>query len=201
MPKQARSQKRYEEILDAAANLFLKKGFDGTTTNEIASWADISIGSVYQYFKNKEDIVAALTERYVEDLRAVTDHIMETEVTDLSTRPAIDRLLDPIVKFHSSHPEFRSLWLASEFNRELRGPMLLMDKEVVRRVEGLLQSRSPGISRERAHMVVTVMYIGLKALLALIGRSEDPAFKHQAAAEVKRMLTAYVDDIIREQKD
>ena len=49
-------------------------------------------------------------------------------------------------------------------------------------------------------MVVTVMYLGLKALLALIGRSEDPAFKHQASAEVKRMLTAYVDDIIREQQ-
>jgi AcrR family transcriptional regulator len=197
---QERSRKRYEEILDVAANLFLEKGFEGTTTNEIASRAGIPIGSVYQYFKNKEAIVAALSERYVEALRVVTDRVMDTEVTDLSTGPAIDRLFDPIVTFHASHPEFRSLWLASEFHRELRGPMILMDKEVLSRVEAILKLRAPGISPERARMVVTVIYLGLKALLALMGRSEDPAFRQQAAAEVKRMLTVYVDDIVREQK-
>jgi len=200
MPKQERSRKRYEEILDVAASLFLHKGFDGSTTNEIAAQADISIGSVYQYFENKEAIVAALTERYTESLREVTDRVMGTEVNDLSTAPAIDLLFDPIVEFHAAHPEFRALWLASEFNRALRAPLLGMDREVLRRVEGLLQSRAPGISKERAHMVVTVLYLGLKALLALMGRSEDPEFRRKASAEVKRMLTVYVDDIIREQE-
>ena len=52
-PKQERSQERYAKILDTAANLFLDKGFDGTTTNEIARRAEISIGSLYQYFDNK----------------------------------------------------------------------------------------------------------------------------------------------------
>lgn len=54
VPKQERSRRRVEEILDAAANLFLTNGFERTTTNEVAERAGISIGSVYQYFENKE---------------------------------------------------------------------------------------------------------------------------------------------------
>ena len=47
-------------------------------------------------------------------------------------------------------------------------------------------------------MVVTVMHLTLKGLLALLGRTENPKFKNDAAAEVKRMMTAYVDDVIKE---
>jgi AcrR family transcriptional regulator len=64
VPKQERSRKRYEEILDAAANLFLEKGFDSATTNEMADRAGVPIESLCQYFENKEAIVAALIERY-----------------------------------------------------------------------------------------------------------------------------------------
>ena len=70
-PKQARSQKRYDDILDIASNLFLEKGFNSTTTNEIARRAGISIGSLYQYFNNKEAIVDALKTRYTEVLKEV----------------------------------------------------------------------------------------------------------------------------------
>ena len=89
IPKQERSRKRYESILAVAAKVFFEKGFDGATTNEIASLAGLPIGSVYRYFKNKEAIVAALSDRYAEILRAVTDRVIETEVAGLSTRPAI----------------------------------------------------------------------------------------------------------------
>ena len=82
-PKQARSQERFDKILDTAANLFAKKGFEATTTNEIAKEAAISIGSVYQYFDDKKGIAEALTARYVEALREVTDAVMVTDVADL----------------------------------------------------------------------------------------------------------------------
>ncbi|UCG51678.1 MAG: TetR/AcrR family transcriptional regulator [Candidatus Latescibacterota bacterium] len=199
-PKQARSRERYKKILDTAANLFFEKGFDGATTNEIAHRAGISIGSLYQYFDNKEAIVAALTDRYVEALKDVTVDVITTDVEDLPTAPAVDRLLDPILKFHSAHPEFRPLWLGAEVSQELKDSMQAMDDEVVRRVGALLEARAPKIPRERARMVVTVMHLGLKSLLGLFGRSDTPRLKALAAAEMKRMFTAYVDQVIREQE-
>lgn len=51
-------------ILSAAARVLVKHGYDDTSTNRIAEVAGVSVGSLYQYFPNKEAIVAALIERH-----------------------------------------------------------------------------------------------------------------------------------------
>lgn len=199
VPKQSRSQERFDKIIEVAANLFLERGFDGTTTNEIARQADISIGSLYQYFNNKESIVAALSDRYVEAFREVTADVIRTDVAEMSTEAAVDALLDPILEFHLSFPEFRMLWLGTEVSPELRANLQAMDDELTGRVEELLKARIPSISSEDAKIVVTAMNVAVKSLLALLGRSESVSFKARAATEIKRMLTLYIDDVIREQ--
>ncbi len=55
---------RRNEILDAANELFGKKGFDGTSTNDILEKVGIARGTLYYHFKSKEDIMDALIERY-----------------------------------------------------------------------------------------------------------------------------------------
>jgi len=50
-------ERRRRQIADAAVRLFTKKGFHKTTTRQIARAADISIGSLYEYFNCKEDIL------------------------------------------------------------------------------------------------------------------------------------------------
>ena len=197
VPKQARSQERYDKILEKAAKLFLDNGFDGTTTNEIARHADISIGSLYQYFDSKKAIVAALTGRYVEALKEVTSDLA-TDTAVLPTDAAVDRLLNPILRFHLSYPEFSSLWLNAEVSPPLKAAMQAMDKEVLGRAHELLEARVPGIPTGQAWMIVTVLELAVKSLLGLVGRSDDPAFQAQAATETKRMLIAYIEDVVRE---
>ena len=198
-PRQNRSQKRFDRIVETAANLFLERGFDGTTTNEIASQAEISIGSLYQYFENKEAIVEALAKRYVAALHEVAADVVASDVQGLSTADAVDMLLDPILKFHLSHPEFRTLWLTAEISPELRSSLRAMDQEVLGRVAGLLDARVTGLPPKRAQIIVAVMEIALKSLLALVGPSHSTGMKAQTATEFKRMLTLYIDDIVREQ--
>ena len=50
-------ERRRRQIADAAVRLFIKKGFHKTTTRQIARAAEISIGSLYEYFNCKEDIL------------------------------------------------------------------------------------------------------------------------------------------------
>lgn len=59
-PQQRRSREKYEKILVAAARLFAEKGADATTTTEIAAGAGVSIGTVYSYFKDKQQILLSL---------------------------------------------------------------------------------------------------------------------------------------------
>ena len=199
VPKQARSQERFDQILDVAAKLFSEKGFDATTTNEIARRAGVSIGSVYQYFDDKEAIVEDLADRYVEALRVVTNGLLTTDIANLSTVEAVDRLLDPILEFHSNHPAFSPLWLGAEVSSELKTSMGSMDIEVLARVEELIKGGIPGISHERALMVATSIQAAVKSLLGILSRTDDAEFRQETTSETKRMLVAYLEDVIRRQ--
>lgn len=62
-PKQQRSEQTVDAVLEAAAQVLQKEGEAGFTTNRIAEKAGFGIGTLYQYFPNKNSIIAALAER------------------------------------------------------------------------------------------------------------------------------------------
>lgn len=62
------SEIRRAEIMDAAMLLFMEKGYANTTTQDIVDKVNISRGLLYYHFKNKEDILYCLVERYSEKL-------------------------------------------------------------------------------------------------------------------------------------
>lgn len=55
-----RSSNRQQEILDAAMTVFLRKGFSGSTTREIAKEAGVAEGTIFRYFKTKKDLLLEL---------------------------------------------------------------------------------------------------------------------------------------------
>lgn len=70
-PSQARGKERVRQILAAALELFKERGLDEVTTNDIADRARVPIGSLYRYFPNKDSILVALTELYVDDVSKI----------------------------------------------------------------------------------------------------------------------------------
>ena len=66
-PSQARSRALVDDLLEAAARVFDARGYDATTTNEVAEVAGVSVGSLYQYFPNKDALLAALASRHLEE--------------------------------------------------------------------------------------------------------------------------------------
>jgi AcrR family transcriptional regulator len=63
-PQQQRSRLMVERIVDAGSAVLIQQGYDGATTNRIAEAAGISPGSLYQYFPNKEAIIAEVVEAF-----------------------------------------------------------------------------------------------------------------------------------------
>ena len=63
--RQQRSRETVERILEAAAHIFNERGYTEATTNEIADEADVSIGSLYQYFPNKDALLLALAHKHI----------------------------------------------------------------------------------------------------------------------------------------
>lgn len=63
LPIQERSQQKIELIFEAATRIIQKQGLVALTTNAIAAVSGVSIGTLYQYFSNKEEIIAQLGQR------------------------------------------------------------------------------------------------------------------------------------------
>jgi AcrR family transcriptional regulator len=67
-PRQRRSAETVDRILDAAARIFDERGYRATTTNHVAEAAGVSIGSLYQYFPNKDALLVALAEHHIDEV-------------------------------------------------------------------------------------------------------------------------------------
>ncbi|WHU48210.1 TetR/AcrR family transcriptional regulator [Gordonia sp. L191] len=77
-----------EEILDAAGELFVRHGYSGTSTRMIADAVGIRQASLYHYFKNKDDILAALLDTTVVGSLETARELLDSDA------PALDRLLE-----------------------------------------------------------------------------------------------------------
>lgn len=75
-----------ESIVHATTRVLLKEGYEACTTNRVAEAAGVSIGSLYQYFPNREALVVAVMERYQGELReAMVARLAELAGADLET--------------------------------------------------------------------------------------------------------------------
>ncbi|MBX3446141.1 MAG: TetR/AcrR family transcriptional regulator [Parvibaculaceae bacterium] len=69
-PKQARSRASFDAILEGAARLLRRQGYEALTTNRIAAEAGVGIATLYEFFPNKEAIVAELVARLMAKVEA-----------------------------------------------------------------------------------------------------------------------------------
>ncbi|WP_202968847.1 MULTISPECIES: TetR/AcrR family transcriptional regulator [unclassified Pseudonocardia] len=69
-PRQERSRRMVERIVEAGREVLVARGYDGASTNRIAEAAGISPGSLYQYFPDKDAVLAEVLDRYLDGMEA-----------------------------------------------------------------------------------------------------------------------------------
>jgi AcrR family transcriptional regulator len=103
-PTQARSEATVDAILGATARVLARDGYDKLSTNRVALQAGVSIGSLYQYFPNKEALVAALVDKHRAEMMKVFFDRM-AEVRELPVREAARVLVRALVEAHAADPK------------------------------------------------------------------------------------------------
>lgn len=102
-PRQVRAELTRERILTAAAHVFAEYGYAAGTTNRIAEQARMSIGSLYQYFPNKDAILAELLVRHID--RGAWTGADELDMTPGSLKGAIRSLVRDAIDHHRDDPQ------------------------------------------------------------------------------------------------
>jgi AcrR family transcriptional regulator len=102
-PKQERSQATVEAILTATAHILTELGYDRFNTNRVAELAGVSIGSLYQYFPNKEALILALAEQHASEMVALAQHHLEA-LGDCSISEVVSRVIKAAFAAHAVNP-------------------------------------------------------------------------------------------------
>ena len=105
-PRQHRSKATVDSILEATARVLKKDGFDGLTTNAVAEAAGVSIGSLYQYFPNKEALVAAMVETHLDARNATTVGELQ-RVAMLPLAQAVRAMIELTIENYRKDPELK----------------------------------------------------------------------------------------------
>lgn len=98
-PRQSRSQATVTAILDATARILVERGYAAASTNAVAERAGVSVGSLYQYFPNKEALVSALHTRHGEQMMEVIQRAL-TKAMDATLEDALSGLIEATVEAH-----------------------------------------------------------------------------------------------------
>jgi AcrR family transcriptional regulator len=107
-PQQDRSRMTVEAILEATARILTEEGYHKANTNRIAELAGISIGSLYQYFPNKESLMAALMEQHSNEIA----ELVESKLQDLFDAPletAVPELVKAVIAAHAINPRLHQV--------------------------------------------------------------------------------------------
>jgi AcrR family transcriptional regulator len=182
--RQARGERRIAQLLDAAAQVFAAEGYVAATMNAVAAVAEVSPGTLYQFFPNKESMAEALAEHYLDALTVAQNQAAALEITACPLDDVIDGMVDPAIEICLANPGFEPLFSWSE---RLRGA-------VVDRVDATIARRVPEIDPSRRRLIALVTVRIFAALLPpiLAGAGRERA---EFTRELKRVLRAYLLDI------
>ncbi|MEM9775866.1 MAG: TetR/AcrR family transcriptional regulator [Chloroflexota bacterium] len=151
LPKQARSRKRYDHMLTTAADLFARNGVAQVTTNHIAAEAGVSIGSVYQFFPNKEAMIEALIERYMTQFDGIFPECLDTSdpITNV-IRGVVSRL----VEFKESNHGFEQILVGTSNANATEE----MQKLIVRKISWVLNAYYPEMGEDQRYLCAGVSF-------------------------------------------
>jgi AcrR family transcriptional regulator len=149
-PSQARGKERVRVILAAALELFKERGLESVTTNDIARRAVIPIGSLYRYYPNKDSIIVALTELYIDDISHIFKDIGKHPMLPyLSWDEVLLLMVDGWVNYAKLNSCFPLLYVVRA-NPELRKRNRQALAEFTQAFTAVLKKRCPDVSIRQA---------------------------------------------------
>ncbi len=126
--KQREKAQRKIEIINAARKIFSHKGFNSATMEEIALEAELSPGTLYLYFKNKEELHTSLS---IEILKYLTDEIQKVVPLEISVEEKIDKFRDVFIDVY----EYDSNILINLFHLQSGETLKNLSSEVLRQIK------------------------------------------------------------------
>jgi AcrR family transcriptional regulator len=192
MPRQARSRALVEAILESTARVLVERGYADTNTNLVAERAGVSIGSLYQYFPNKDSLIAALHERHGTQMCAVIETVLAT-ASPRDLRGHLVLLVHAMLAAHQVEPELHRV-LEQEFPLfDVPRNQNLVDQSVFRSVRQLLENHRREVAPRDLDLATWMAMKTVEALVHAAVISPPPGHSMPAVEQaIVDMLAGYI---------
>lgn len=193
-PSQARGKERVRVILVAAQELFQEHGMEQVTTNDIAEKAQIPIGSLYRYYPNKNSIVDAIIDLYMDDFALI--------FKELATNPklkhqsweevitAVVEVVNGYAKRNGSFMFLFAMWsnpVLYEHSRKARTRCL-------NAFASLLRKRYPELTRRQALLCFNLTIVTMKMAMS---KDDQRVGGTEMLQDAVRLIASYLDRTCR----
>ncbi|MEM8778002.1 MAG: TetR/AcrR family transcriptional regulator [Cyanobacteria bacterium P01_G01_bin.49] len=178
-------------ILQTALRLFAAKGYDGTTTKDLAKMAKVAEGTVFRYFPNKKAIlVEVATAGWVEIL---TDLL--TELSEMGSYKAVAQVMKRrMLRMQENNDLLRVCFIEAQFHRELQEKI---QSDVIIKMTDVAEAffqtaMDKGIYRPMNPKIVAQVFLGM---FAIAGFSSETIIDPQASPQALQEMAEGLADI------
>jgi len=182
-PRQERSVATVEAILQAATYILTTRGWDAFTTNSVAEKAGVNIASLYQYFPNKQAIIAELQRRHAQDMRRRWPAPLPSSSLEANLR----LMLEAVVSEHRVNPALHRAF-ADELPRSLRQGALPGEAGArwAETIAPLMKAPDPDLAK-------FIVGVAVHAIVHEAATDNPQLLNHpQFVPELVRLLTSYL---------
>ena len=141
--KEREKEHRREEILDAAQRVFFEKGLAASTMDDIAETAELSKGTLYLYYKSKEDLYLTVMMR---GLDLLLDAFRKVDAETLPPAKMLLRLSESYVRFFNEHRDYfrmmhylQSPQFHKQISDDVKNSCSVLNKRIWDLVNGMIQ--------------------------------------------------------------
>ncbi|MEV0247257.1 TetR/AcrR family transcriptional regulator [Nocardia sp. NPDC050712] len=176
-----------QRLLDAARDLFERQGFGATSVAQISQLAEVSLGTYYQYFKDRSDVMAALVHSYVNDALN-GGHV---NWSGQGGKALLVEMLTEYTKTYAEHAAFNQVW---EEVCQTEPALASVRRELTRAIEGSVEAALRNGEKAGHFPPVANPAATARALCAMADRfcyltySFDPAKRPMPPVESGRFL-------------
>lgn len=194
IPKQNRSRERKQRIMDAALALFAQKGMKGTSSNEIAGNAGVSIGTFYSYFENKRSLFLEILEEHLENF--VTGIYTLQRDDSITMRENIRGHIIKAFAVFDLHASFHKEALVMKFtDPDVRRLFEEVEKKQLMIISTLLEYYRTGSTPRDLEAMAKVIHSAVENVAHYVKFLESPFEKERLIEELTEMISRYVESI------
>ena len=193
--RQPRAERTRRQILEAGAELFSREGYHATSSKKIARAAGISVGSFYNHFRDKKDLLLAVHREHVEKVHeTILATLQDADFAggQRGGRALVEEIINQTLRVHSLSPELHRQMIALRYTDEDVARVVAQEDRRVADMLVRMLSEGGALRVEDVEAAAWVVLASVEEIIHSIKMSEPPIASERLVAALAEMVHRFL---------